>query len=294
MAHSAASRSGFAAAAALARACLSVADGGDLPAAVGHGVLLVHDRPAGGWPRMGFHSGELHGVLLAEPVRDAALGVAAAWAGSDALVHRHRLSRGIRARQGAEGPQPRGDLPAGDPAVLVERAGAHLLVGDGAARGRNTGHQCSMRYCRSAISIDLMYSYPAVVIGLVHSYVPYMVLTCYLTLQAIDDSLIEAARSLGASRLTTLAPPDHPAVAAGLGRRRGIDLHSGGRLFHGTAYPRRPHRHFLRDRDRGPVRCRLQLAIARRLRSRCTEPHTVLLYWIQYSCLVRRGADAIH
>ena len=51
------------------------------------------------------------------------------------------------------------------------------------------------------INIDLMYSYPAVIIGLVHSYVPYMVLTCYLTLQAIDDSLIEAARSLGASRL---------------------------------------------------------------------------------------------
>ncbi|TIU25000.1 MAG: ABC transporter permease, partial [Mesorhizobium sp.] len=29
------------------------------------------------------------------------------------------------------------------------------------------------------INIDLMYSYPAVIIGLVHSYVPYMVLTCY-------------------------------------------------------------------------------------------------------------------
>ncbi|TIQ35940.1 MAG: ABC transporter permease, partial [Mesorhizobium sp.] len=54
------------------------------------------------------------------------------------------------------------------------------------------------------INIDLMYSYPAVIIGLVHSYVPYMVLTCYLTLQAIDDSLIEAGRSLGASRLQML------------------------------------------------------------------------------------------
>ena len=69
------------------------------------------------------------------------------------------------------------------------------------------------------ISIDLMYSYPAVVIGLVHSYVPYMVLTCYLTLQAIDDSLIEAARSLGASRLTVLRrliiPLSMPGVVAG-------------------------------------------------------------------------------
>jgi spermidine/putrescine transport system permease protein len=44
----------------------------------------------------------------------------------------------------------------------------------------------------------LLYSYPAVVIGLVHSYLPYMILTCYISLQAIDDSVIEAARSLGA------------------------------------------------------------------------------------------------
>lgn len=69
------------------------------------------------------------------------------------------------------------------------------------------------------VSIDLMYSYPAVLIGLVHSYLPYMVLTCYLTLQAIDDSLIEAARSLGASRLTVLRrlviPLALPGLAAG-------------------------------------------------------------------------------
>lgn len=70
------------------------------------------------------------------------------------------------------------------------------------------------------ISIDLMYSYPAVIIGLVHSYVPYMVLTCYLTLQAIDDALIEAARSLGASRLTVLRrlviPLSMPGLIAGV------------------------------------------------------------------------------
>ncbi len=69
------------------------------------------------------------------------------------------------------------------------------------------------------VNIDLMYSYPAVIIGLVHSYVPYMVLTCYLSLQAIDDSLIEAARSLGASRLTILRrlilPLSLPGIVAG-------------------------------------------------------------------------------
>jgi spermidine/putrescine transport system permease protein len=47
-------------------------------------------------------------------------------------------------------------------------------------------------------SVGFLYSYPAIVVGLVHSYVPYMILTCYLSLQAIDDSFIEAARSLGA------------------------------------------------------------------------------------------------
>lgn len=37
-----------------------------------------------------------------------------------------------------------------------------------------------------------------------HSYLPYSVLTAYLSLQAIDDSLIEAARSMGAGRMTIL------------------------------------------------------------------------------------------
>ncbi|MBB2973163.1 ABC transporter permease [Mesorhizobium sp. RMAD-H1] len=69
------------------------------------------------------------------------------------------------------------------------------------------------------INIDLMYSYPAVIIGLVHSYVPYVVLTSYLSLQAIDDSLIEAARSLGASRWRVLRrvilPLALPGIVAG-------------------------------------------------------------------------------
>lgn len=55
-----------------------------------------------------------------------------------------------------------------------------------------------------APSVGILYSYPAIVVGLVHSFVPYMILTCYISLQAIDDSLIEAGRSLGASRVTIL------------------------------------------------------------------------------------------
>lgn len=53
-----------------------------------------------------------------------------------------------------------------------------------------------------APSIGILYSYPAIVVGLVHSFLPYMILTCYISLQAIDGALIEAGRVLGASSLT--------------------------------------------------------------------------------------------
>jgi spermidine/putrescine transport system permease protein len=69
------------------------------------------------------------------------------------------------------------------------------------------------------ISVDLLYTYPAIVIGLVHAYMPYLVLTCYVTLQGIDDALVEAARSMGASRLQTflrvILPLSLPGVIAG-------------------------------------------------------------------------------
>jgi spermidine/putrescine transport system permease protein len=71
-----------------------------------------------------------------------------------------------------------------------------------------------------APSLDLLYSYPAIVIGLVHSFVPYMILTCYISLQAIDDSLLEAARSLGAPGLTVfrriVLPLSLPGLLAGV------------------------------------------------------------------------------
>ncbi len=68
-------------------------------------------------------------------------------------------------------------------------------------------------------SLDLMFTYTAVVIGLVHSYLPYMILTLYISLQAIDDDLIDAARSLGAGWFTILRriviPLSIPGLAAG-------------------------------------------------------------------------------
>lgn len=49
-----------------------------------------------------------------------------------------------------------------------------------------------------APSVGMLYSEPAIIIGLVHGYLPYMILTCFISLLAIEDDLLDAARSLGA------------------------------------------------------------------------------------------------
>ncbi|MEM6826119.1 MAG: ABC transporter permease [Pseudomonadota bacterium] len=69
------------------------------------------------------------------------------------------------------------------------------------------------------VDVNLMFSTPAIVIGLVHSYLPYIILTSYLALQAIDDNLIDAARSMGAGKFTILwriiLPLSLPGLLAG-------------------------------------------------------------------------------
>ncbi len=67
--------------------------------------------------------------------------------------------------------------------------------------------------------LDLLFTWPAMVIGLVHAYLPYVILTCYVSLQAVDETLLEAARTLGAGPLTVfrrvLLPLSVPGLAAG-------------------------------------------------------------------------------
>ena len=67
--------------------------------------------------------------------------------------------------------------------------------------------------------LNILFTFVAVVIGLVHSFLPYMILTCYISLQAIDDSLLEAARSLGATGFTifrrVVLPLSIPGLSAG-------------------------------------------------------------------------------
>jgi spermidine/putrescine transport system permease protein len=68
----------------------------------------------------------------------------------------------------------------------------------------------------SAPSVGILFSQTAIVIGLVHGYLPYMILTCFISLLAIDDSLIEAARSLGARSPVIFARVILPLVVPGL------------------------------------------------------------------------------
>lgn len=69
------------------------------------------------------------------------------------------------------------------------------------------------------VDVNLMFMTYSVVIGLVHSYLPYVILTSYLALQAIDDNLIDAARAMGANKLTILwriiLPLSLPGLIAG-------------------------------------------------------------------------------
>ena len=48
--------------------------------------------------------------------------------------------------------------------------------------------------------LKILYSYPAVVIGMVYALLPFMVLYVYSSVEKMDWSLVEAARDLGASR----------------------------------------------------------------------------------------------
>ncbi|MGI9394634.1 MAG: ABC transporter permease subunit [Boseongicola sp.] len=59
----------------------------------------------------------------------------------------------------------------------------------------------------------------AVYIGIVYTYVPFMILPIYATLEKMDDSLLEAAEDLGCSRMQAFwfvtAPLSRPGVIAG-------------------------------------------------------------------------------
>ena len=49
--------------------------------------------------------------------------------------------------------------------------------------------------------LKLLYSYPAVLIGLIYALLPFMILAVYSSVEKMDWALAEAARDLGASPL---------------------------------------------------------------------------------------------
>lgn len=73
----------------------------------------------------------------------------------------------------------------------------------------------------TGIELDILFSTPAVILGLANVYLPFAVLPIYNSLNAIDDALIDASRVLGAGRWRTIVsiviPLSLPGVvAAGL------------------------------------------------------------------------------
>jgi spermidine/putrescine transport system permease protein len=60
------------------------------------------------------------------------------------------------------------------------------------------------------------YGEAAVVVGLVHAYFPYMLLSLYASLDGVDFTLVEAARDLGASRVETFVDVIFPLVLPGM------------------------------------------------------------------------------
>jgi spermidine/putrescine transport system permease protein len=60
------------------------------------------------------------------------------------------------------------------------------------------------------------YGVPAIIVGLTHAYFPYMLLSLYASLDGLDFSLVEAARDLGASRVSALKDIILPLVLPGI------------------------------------------------------------------------------
>ncbi len=68
--------------------------------------------------------------------------------------------------------------------------------------------------------LQMLYGEAAVVLGLVHFTLPYVILNIYVSLEGIDRNLVEAARSLGASKwsafLQVVLPLSLPGLSTGI------------------------------------------------------------------------------
>jgi spermidine/putrescine transport system permease protein len=64
--------------------------------------------------------------------------------------------------------------------------------------------------------LRLLYSYPAVITGMVYVLLPFMIYSVYTSAEKLDRQLVEAARNLGASRLKAFLTVSFPLTMPGL------------------------------------------------------------------------------
>ena len=64
--------------------------------------------------------------------------------------------------------------------------------------------------------LRLLYSYPAVVTGMIYALLPFMIYSVYASAEKLDRDLAEAARDLGASSLRALLTVSFPLTMQGL------------------------------------------------------------------------------
>ena len=64
--------------------------------------------------------------------------------------------------------------------------------------------------------LRILYSYPAIVIGMTYVLLPFMILSVYSSAEKLDWSLVEAARDLGASPMRTLCTGIVPQLVPGM------------------------------------------------------------------------------
>ena len=73
----------------------------------------------------------------------------------------------------------------------------------------------------TASPLKLLYSYPAVLVGMIYSLLPFMILSVYSSTDKMDWSLVEASRDLGATRLqaflTVTVKMTLPGIMSGVG-----------------------------------------------------------------------------
>ena len=87
--------------------------------------------------------------------------------------------------------------------------------------------------------LGLLYTDNAVIIGLLYTYLPFMVLPIYSSLEKMDWRLVEAAFDLGANRWKALRRVIDAAGDAGDSRRLHPGIHPGPGQLHHSGIARR-------------------------------------------------------